>query len=76
MQCARVVLYVEKCENGLCKVTREKTDVCQGWRHRQESTSMKRFAGLSLIHRSSLHECRFPTIGVLGLVDYALDRSA
>ena len=36
---------------GLCKVTGEKTDVCesQGWQHRQRSASMKGFAGLSLV---------------------------
>ena len=75
MVCVRVVLYAEKCEKGLCKVTGEKTDVreSQGWRHWQESTSMKRFAGLSC---SSLTVCCasvsafcFPIVSILGLID-------
>ena len=74
MVCVRVVLYAENCEKGLCKVTGEKTDVreSQGWRHRQESASMKRFAGLSC---SSLTVCcagvsafRFPIVSILGLI--------
>ena len=48
MTCCALCRSVKK---GLCKVTGEITDVheSQGWRHRQGSASMKRFAGFSLI---------------------------
>ena len=49
--CCALCRSMKKC---LCKVTGEKTDVreSQGWRHRQGSASMKRFAGLSLVPAS------------------------
>ena len=47
-RCCALCTSVKK---GFCKVTGEKTNVCesQGWQHQQGSSSMKRFAGISLI---------------------------
>ena len=57
--CVYILCLCSSVKKGLCEVTSKNTDVreSQGWRHRQGSTSMKRFADLSFQFHSSLCRC-------------------